>query len=71
MAGELVTLFNKQPGGQILAVEMTRADAEHALATWPFAWSTSSDPKSFARWPWPEMARRGKPIEPTDWSRPL
>ena len=70
MAGELVTLFNKRPGGQIVAVEMTRTDADHALATWPFAWSTSSRPDSFAPWPWPPDRSRGKPIEPADWTRP-
>lgn len=68
MNGELVTLYNKRPGGQIIAVEMTRADADHALSTWPFAWSTSSRPDSFA--PWPAMARRGKPCDPPSWAPP-
>ena len=54
---ELVTLFNKRPGGQIVAIEMTRADAEHAISRWPFAWSTSPSSASFARWPWPARAR--------------
>ena len=71
MAGELVTLFNKRPGGQIVAIEMTRADAEHAISRWPFAWSTSPSPASFARWPWPPERSRGVAVEPANWVRPL
>jgi hypothetical protein len=53
MADRVIRMYRKQPGGQIDAIEMSVADAEFALARFPFAWST-----------WP--GRAGK-CEPYDW----
>ena len=70
MTGEgLQTIYHRKgPNSPVVAIEMGARDADHVLATWPFAWSTSSRADSFAPWPWPAMAQRGKPCDPPSWS---
>lgn len=69
MAG-VVTVFNRLANRKVEAIEMERDEAEFAVARWPFAWSTSPDPQSFAKWPWPPERARGVPADPPNWSRP-
>jgi hypothetical protein len=61
----LITLYRKSPGGKIEPFEMPVHEAEFALSRFPFAWSTSSRPQSFDKWPWP--GRAGK-CQPYDWA---
>jgi len=70
MAGDLVTVYRKSANGRIEAVDVAPGEAEFAVARWPFAWSLTPDPKSFARWPWPPERGRGEPCNPPNWSPP-
>lgn len=71
MSDGLQTVYRKSANGRIEAIDVRPDEAEHVIARWPFAWSNSPDPKSFARWPWPPDRGRGVPLEPPAWSRPL
>ena len=61
MAGELVTVYRRSANRKIEAIDVSRDEAEFAIARWPFAWSLS--PKTFAKWPWPPERARGEPVE--------
>jgi hypothetical protein len=64
VADELQTAYRREASGRITAIDIKPDEAEFAVARWPFAWSLTPDPKSFARWPWPPDRRRGNPVEP-------
>jgi hypothetical protein len=70
MSDALVTMYRKSANGRIEAIDLKPDEAEHVVERWPFAWSTSSRPESFAKWPWPPE-RRGAPCDPPNWSRSL
>jgi hypothetical protein len=63
MAAPLVQVYRKSANGQIMSLYVSVDEAEQAVARHPFAWSRSSDPKSFAKWPWPPERGRGEPVE--------
>ena len=46
--------------GLIEAIDLKPDEAEFAVSRWPFAWSRTPDPKSFARWPWPTASASGR-----------
>jgi hypothetical protein len=64
VADALVTVYRKSANGRIEAIDVKPDEAEFAVSRWPFAWSRTPDPKSFARWPWPPDRNRGDPVEP-------
>ena len=63
MTAGLVTIYRKSANGRIEAIDVTPDEAEFSVARWPFAWSTSPSPTSFARWPWPPDRGRGVVVE--------
>ena len=70
MADALVTVYRRSANRKVEAIEMARDEAEFAVARWPFAWSNSPDPGTFAPWPWPPDRSRGVPADPPNWSPP-